>query len=88
MEYLLKQKRAKVEAEAERLFGEDILLKTVYLMTEMDSPPEEQKEVTEYLRKEAEDLAAEIERKMIYTYDASGNVILIKEDMMEIKMSD
>lgn len=85
MDYLLKQKRAKVEEEAERLFGNDTLLKTVYVMTEMKTPQEEVDEVTTYLRNEAEDLAKEIESKMFYKYDLSGNLVpVIEEDIQNI----
>lgn len=85
MDYLLKQKRAKIEEEAERLFGNDILLKTVYIMTEMNTPQEEVDEVTAYMRNEAEDLAKEIESKMFYRYDLSGNLVpVIEQDMQNI----
>jgi flagellar motor switch protein FliG len=85
MDYLLKQKRAKIEEEAERLFGNDTLLKTVYVMTEMNTPQEEVDEVTTYLRNEAEDLAKEIETKMFYRYDLSGNLVpVIEEDIQNI----
>lgn len=88
MEYLLKKKREKIEAEAERLFGSDILLKTAYVMSEMKATPEEIQEAAEYIRKETEDLVAEIEAKMLYRYDASGNVVPIKDDGIEIKISE
>jgi len=88
MDYLLKQKREKAEAEAERLFGSDVVLKTAYIMAQMKSSEEEVKSVTEYLRKEAEDLANEIETKMQYTYDQSGNVVPVKQDVIEIKISE
>lgn len=91
MDYLLKKKREKIEAEAERLFGNDILLKTAYVMTEMKSSPEEIAEVAEYMRNEASNLAAEIESKMEYTYDQSGNIVPLnpeKEDNIEIKISE
>jgi hypothetical protein len=78
MDYLLKQKRAKIEEEAERLFGNDTLLKTVYVMTEMNTPQAEVDEVTTYMRNEAADLAAEIEAKLEYTYDLSGNLVPVK----------
>lgn len=85
MEYLLKQKREKIEAEAERLYGNDTLLKASYVVTNMQSSQEEINEVTAYLRKEAADLAAEIESKMLYRYDQSGNLVPVLE---EIKISD
>jgi len=88
MDYLLKQKREKAEAEAERLFGSDVVLKTAYIMAQMKSSEEEINSVTEYLRKEAEDLANEIETKMQYTYDQSGNVVPVKQDGIEIKISE
>jgi hypothetical protein len=88
MDYLLKQKREKAEAEAERLFGSDVVLKTAYIMTQMKSSEEEINSVTEYLRKEAEDLANEIQTKMQYTYDQSGNVVPVKQDGIEIKISE
>jgi hypothetical protein len=84
MDYLLKQKRAKIEEEAERLFGNDTLLKTVYVMTEMKTPQEEVDEVTTYMRNEAEDLAKEIKLKMFYRYDLSGNLVPIEEDIQNI----
>ena len=91
MEYLLKKKRENIEAEAERLFGNDIGLKTVYIMTEMELSKEEVEEATEYMRKEAADLAAEIESKMLYRYDLSGNLVPVKpviEDNIEINISN
>jgi hypothetical protein len=88
MEYLLKQKREKIEAEAERLFGNDTVVKTAYILSQMKASPEEIKEAAEYIRKETEDLVAEIESKMLYRYDASGNVVPIKDDGIEIKISE
>lgn len=91
MEYLAKQKREKLEAEAEQLFGNDILLKTAFVMSKMKASSEEICEVMNELKKEAEDLAIEMTAKMVYTYDASGNVVPI-EDLIkveeEIKISD
>jgi len=89
MEYLLKVKREKIEAEADKLFGNDILLKTAYVMSKMEYSKEEQEEVIELLRKEAMDLAKEIEAKMVYTFDASGNVVPInpEQDSIEINIS-
>jgi len=85
MDYLLKKKREKIEQEAERLFGNDTLLKTVYVMTEMNTPQEEVDEVITYMRNEAEDLAKEIETKMFYRYDLSGNLVpVIEEDIQNI----
>jgi hypothetical protein len=88
MEYLLKQKREKIEAHAERLFGNDMLLKTAYVMAQMNSSKEEVKEVSDYLRKAGEDLANEMMSKLEYTYDQSGNVVPVKQDGIEIKISD
>jgi hypothetical protein len=88
MDYLLKQKREKIEAEAERLFGNDMLLKTAYVMSQMNSSEEEVKEVSNYLRKAGEDLANEMLSKLEYTYDQSGNVVPVKQDGIEIKISD
>jgi hypothetical protein len=99
MEYILKQKKAAVEAEAERLFGNDTVLKTAYVLTETETPQDEIEEVAQYLRKQASDLAAEVESKMLYTYDLGGNLVPIhpeketeketeKEDGIEIKISD
>jgi hypothetical protein len=91
MEYLLKQKREKIEAEAERLYGNDILLKTAYVMTEMKSSQEEIEEATVYMRKEAADLAEEVEKKMLYRYDLSGNLVPVNpviEDNIEINISN
>jgi hypothetical protein len=87
MDYLLKQKRAKIEEEAERLFGNDTLLKTVYVMTEMKTPQAEVDEVTAYMKNEAADLAAEIEAKLEYTYDLSGNLVPINPQV-EINISE
>jgi len=87
MDYLLKQKRAKIEEEAERLFGNDTLLKTVYVMTEMKTPQAEVDEVTAYMKNEAADLAAEIEAKLEYTYDLSGNLVPINPEV-EINISE
>jgi cyanate lyase len=88
MEYLLKKKREKIEADAERLFGNDIVVKTAYVLSQMKASEEEIRETIEYMRKENEDLVAEIEAKMIYRFDASGNVVPIKDDGIEIKISD
>ena len=90
MEYLAKQKRERIEAEADRLFGDDILLKTAFVMSKMNCSSEEIAEVMGQLQKDAKDLAAEINAKMVYTYDASGNVVPIKpeEEIQEIKISD
>jgi len=91
MEYLLKKKREKIEAEAERLYGNDIVLKTAFVMTKMESSQEEINETAEYLRKEAADLAAEIENKMLYRYDLSGNLVAVNpeiEDNIEINISN
>lgn len=88
MEYLLKKKREKIEAEAEALFGNDTLLKTAYLMSKMQYSKEETEEVINLLKQEAADLAAEIEAKMEYTFDASGNVVPVKKDTIEIKISE
>jgi hypothetical protein len=85
MEYLLKKKREKIEAEAERIFGNDTLLKVAYVMAKMGDDSEE---AIQALKKEAEDLAAEVELKMMYTYDASGNVVPVKQDTIEIKISE
>jgi hypothetical protein len=91
MDYLLKKKREKFEAEAERLFGPDINLKTAYIMEKMGSSQEEIEETAAYMRQEAANLAAEVESKMLYTYDQSGNLVPVnpeKEDNMEIKISN
>jgi hypothetical protein len=90
MEYLLKKKREKIEAEAETLFGNDMLLKTAFVIAKMEYSKEETEEVAQLLKKEAADLAAEIEMKMVYTFDASGNVVPVKRDSdsIEIKISE
>ena len=91
MDYLLKKKREKIEEEAERLYGNDILLKTAFVMTKMESSKEEIEEAAKYMRQEAADLAAEVESKMLYKYDMSGNLVPVHpeiEDNVEINISN
>lgn len=91
MDYLLKKKRERIEAEAEELFGNDTLLKTAFIMSKMQYSKEEAEEVIQLLQQENKELVAEIEAKMQYTFDASGNVVPVKkieEDTIQIKISD
>jgi hypothetical protein len=68
-------------------------------LSETETSPEEMEEVAQYLRRQAADLAAEVESKMLYTYDLAGNLVPVhpeketekepeKEDGIEIKISD
>jgi hypothetical protein len=91
MDYLLKKKREKIEEEAERLYGNDTLLKAAFVMSKMESTKEEIEEATKYMRQESADLAAEIESKMLYKYDMSGNLVPVNpeiEDNVEINISN
>jgi hypothetical protein len=75
MDYLEKKKREKVEAEAEKLFGNDILLKTVYVLNEMKAPKEEVDATLAILREDAIAAAKEYEETMQFTLDSCGNMI-------------
>jgi len=75
MDYLEKKKREKVEAEAEKLFGNDILLKTVYVLNEMKAPKEEIEATLAILREDAIAAAKEYEETMQFTLDSCGNMI-------------
>jgi hypothetical protein len=83
MDYQLKKKREKIEVAAEKLFGNDILLKTVYIMTEMKTPEEEVKETLEIFRKEAEENAKEFENTLKLTLDNCGNIIEIQPQITD-----
>lgn len=92
MDYLLKKKRERIEAEAEELFGNDTVLKTAFIMSKIPCSQEETEEVIKLLQQENNEIIAEIEAKMQYTFDASGNVVPIKpqeeQDNIQIKISD
>jgi hypothetical protein len=75
MDYLLKKKREKIEAEAEKLFGDNILLKTVYILTELKSPQEEIEETLAVLKEQESDNAKEYEMGLQLTLDSSGNIV-------------
>lgn len=75
MDYLLKKKREKVEAEAEKLFGDNMLLKTVYILTEMKSPKEEVDETLAILKEQETENAKEYEAGLQLTLDNNGNVV-------------
>lgn len=75
MDYLEKKKREKVEAEAEKLFGKDILLKTVYILNEMKAPKEEVDATLAILREDAIAAAKEYEETMQFTLDSCGNMV-------------
>jgi hypothetical protein len=91
MDYFLKKKREKIESEAEALFGNDTLLKTAFVMSKMEYSKDETEQVIQLLKKENEEIVAEIESRMQYRFDASGNIVPVKleeEDTIEIKISE
>jgi hypothetical protein len=81
MEYLAKLKREKLEAEAERLYGNDILLKTCFMLEKTGASSAEIGEAMLILHNDALALAKEVEEKMEYTLDLSGNIVPIKTDV-------
>lgn len=92
MDYLAKLKREKLEAEAERLYGNDILLKTCFILEKSGASSEEIGITLSQLHADAMALAKEVKEKMEYTLDASGNIVSVKqqdpqEDNIEINIS-
>lgn len=93
MDYLAKLKREKLEAEAERLYGNDILLKTCFILEKSGASSEEIGITLSQLHADAMALAKEVEEKMEYTLDASGNIVPVKQeepqdDNIEINISE
>lgn len=96
MDYLAKLKRDKLEAEAERLYGNDILLKTCFILEKSGASSEEIGITLLQLHADAMALAKEVEETMEYTLDASGNIVPVippvpiepQEDNIEINISE
>ena len=82
MDYLLKQKQDKIEADAERIFGNDMLLKSVYVMTQMGVPEKEQQEVMETIKNETIDLVKSV-NEMKYTLNEKGEMVGVENKISE-----